>query len=113
LSAAARLLERRVVLETIQPISAIAYTSGFGDYTYFARQFRSRFGHPPGPTPSVATSISKEGAHANYQASGDLVRATIVRTSLKNSRNPSTPPRLNGVSCELVKKIAESLSVVE
>jgi AraC family transcriptional activator of tynA and feaB len=45
---AARLLERRAVLDTMQPISAIAYTSGFSDYTNFARQFRSRFGHPPG-----------------------------------------------------------------
>jgi AraC family transcriptional activator of tynA and feaB len=45
---AARLLERRAILDTSQPVSAIAYTSGFGDYTNFARQFRSRFGHPPG-----------------------------------------------------------------
>jgi AraC-like DNA-binding protein len=45
---AARLLERRAVLDTTQPISTIAYTSGFGDYTNFARQFRNRFGHPPG-----------------------------------------------------------------
>jgi AraC family transcriptional regulator, positive regulator of tynA and feaB len=45
---AARLLERRALLDTSQPVSAIAYTSGFSDYTNFARQFRNRFGHPPG-----------------------------------------------------------------
>jgi AraC family transcriptional regulator, positive regulator of tynA and feaB len=45
---AARLLKRRALLDTSQPISAIAYTSGFGDYTNFARQFRNRFGHAPG-----------------------------------------------------------------
>jgi AraC-like DNA-binding protein len=51
---AARLLKRRALLDTSQPISAIAYTSGFGDYTNFARQFRDRFGHAP-------------GAHAKYR----------------------------------------------
>jgi AraC-like DNA-binding protein len=45
---AARLLRRRALLGTIQPISAIAYASGFGDYTNFARQFQNRFGHSPG-----------------------------------------------------------------
>jgi AraC family transcriptional regulator, positive regulator of tynA and feaB len=45
---AARLLERRSFLKTIQPISEIAYASGFGDYTNFIRKFRRRFGHTPG-----------------------------------------------------------------
>ena len=45
---AARLLERRSFLKTGQPISEIAYASGFGDYTYFSRKFRRRFGHTPG-----------------------------------------------------------------
>jgi AraC family transcriptional regulator, positive regulator of tynA and feaB len=45
---AARLLERRSFLETSQPISEIAYASGFGDYTNFNRRFRRRFGHTPG-----------------------------------------------------------------
>jgi AraC family transcriptional activator of tynA and feaB len=45
---AARLLHRRKLLNTRQPISQIAYQSGFSDYTHFARQFRHRFGHPPG-----------------------------------------------------------------
>jgi AraC family transcriptional regulator, positive regulator of tynA and feaB len=45
---AARLLQRRALLNTRQPISQIAYASGFTDYSHFARQFRGRFGHPPG-----------------------------------------------------------------
>ena len=45
---AARLLERRSFLKTSQPISEIAYASGFGDYTNFSRKFRRRFGHTPG-----------------------------------------------------------------
>jgi AraC family transcriptional activator of tynA and feaB len=45
---AARLLGRRSFLKTRQPISEIAYASGFGDYTNFTRKFRRRFGHTPG-----------------------------------------------------------------
>jgi AraC family transcriptional activator of tynA and feaB len=45
---AAGLLHRRALLDTRQPISQIAYASGFSDYTHFARQFRRRFGHSPG-----------------------------------------------------------------
>jgi AraC-like DNA-binding protein len=45
---AARLLHRRELLDTNQPLSDIAYACGFADYTNFARQFRRRFGHTPG-----------------------------------------------------------------
>jgi AraC family transcriptional regulator, positive regulator of tynA and feaB len=45
---AACLLKRRSFLKTTQPISEIAYASGFGDYTHFNRKFRRRFGHTPG-----------------------------------------------------------------
>jgi AraC family transcriptional activator of tynA and feaB len=48
LNRAARLLERRKLLSTGEPISAIAYDCGFRDYTHFARKFRHRFGHSPG-----------------------------------------------------------------
>jgi len=44
---AARRLHRRGLLNTSQPISEIAYASGFGDYTNFNRKFRRRFGHTP------------------------------------------------------------------
>jgi AraC-like DNA-binding protein len=45
---AARLLHRRDSLGTYQPLSEIAYASGFADYTNFTRKFRRRFGHTPG-----------------------------------------------------------------
>jgi AraC family transcriptional regulator, positive regulator of tynA and feaB len=45
---AAQLLHRRGMLATGQPLSEIAYASGFRDYTHFARKFRHRFGHAPG-----------------------------------------------------------------
>jgi AraC-like DNA-binding protein len=45
---AAGLLKRRSFLKTNQPISDIAFASGFGDYTNFNRKFRRRFGHTPG-----------------------------------------------------------------
>jgi AraC family transcriptional activator of tynA and feaB len=52
---AARLVHRRQLLRTSQPLSEIAYACGFADYTNFARRFRRRFGHTPG-------SHSGEGA---------------------------------------------------
>jgi AraC-like DNA-binding protein len=45
---AARLLHRRALLGTGQPLSDIAYACGFRDYAHFARRFRNRFGYPPG-----------------------------------------------------------------
>src|SRR6267142_1546090 len=48
LNQAARLLDRRKLLSTNEPISAIAYACGFSDYTHFARKFRRRFGYSPG-----------------------------------------------------------------
>ncbi len=45
---AARLLYRRESLCSGQPLSEIAYSCGFRDYTHFARRFRRRFGHSPG-----------------------------------------------------------------
>jgi AraC family transcriptional regulator, positive regulator of tynA and feaB len=48
LNHAARLLDRRKLLDIGEPISAIAYACGFRDYTHFARKFRHRFGYSPG-----------------------------------------------------------------
>jgi AraC family transcriptional activator of tynA and feaB len=45
---AVRLLQRRELLGTGQPLSEIAYACGFRDYTHFARKFRHRFGYAPG-----------------------------------------------------------------
>jgi AraC family transcriptional regulator, positive regulator of tynA and feaB len=44
---AARLLRRRALASTRQPICEIAYASGFNDYSYFSRKFRRRFGCAP------------------------------------------------------------------
>jgi AraC family transcriptional activator of tynA and feaB len=44
---AARLLQRRALVRSSQPLSGIADASGFRDYAYFARSFRRRFGCPP------------------------------------------------------------------
>jgi AraC family transcriptional activator of tynA and feaB len=45
---AAQLVRRRALTKTTQPLTEIAYTCGFRDYTHFARAFRRRFGYPPG-----------------------------------------------------------------
>jgi AraC family transcriptional activator of tynA and feaB len=45
---AARLIERRALMKTGQPLCDIAYACGFRDYTHFARGFRQRFGTAPG-----------------------------------------------------------------
>ena len=61
---AAQLVRRRASLETSQPLSQIAYTCGFRDYTHFARAFRRRFGHPPGSqTDSLRGDVIAMRAH--------------------------------------------------
>jgi len=61
---AAQLVRRRASLETGQPLSQIAYTCGFRDYTHFARAFRRRFGRPPGSqTDSLRGDVIAMGAH--------------------------------------------------
>jgi AraC family transcriptional regulator, positive regulator of tynA and feaB len=52
---AAHLIERRALVKTGQPLSDIAYASGFRDYTHFARGFRQRFGTAPGNVGSPTT----------------------------------------------------------
>jgi AraC-like DNA-binding protein len=44
---AARLLRRRALTSTRQPISEIAYACGFNDYSYFSQKFHRRFGFTP------------------------------------------------------------------
>jgi AraC-like DNA-binding protein len=52
---AARLIERRALMRTGQPLSEIAYTCGFRDYTHFARGFHQRFGTLPSAVGAGAT----------------------------------------------------------
>jgi AraC family transcriptional regulator, positive regulator of tynA and feaB len=44
---AARLVQSMRLTKSGQPLSDIAYASGFQDYTHFARTFRRKFGHAP------------------------------------------------------------------
>ena len=55
---AARLIERRALMKTGQPLSDIAYACGFRDYTHFARGFRRRFGTAPGAVGAGATRVA-------------------------------------------------------
>jgi AraC family transcriptional regulator, positive regulator of tynA and feaB len=54
---AALLLRRRASLATDQPLSDIAYASGFRDYAHFARKFRHRFGQSPGTRSAGARTV--------------------------------------------------------
>lgn len=47
---AANLIRRRTLTNLGQPLSSIAYASGYRDYTHFARAYRRRFGCAPGAT---------------------------------------------------------------
>jgi AraC family transcriptional activator of tynA and feaB len=80
LNHAARLLDRRSLLNTREPISAIAYACGFHDYTHFARKFRLRFGYSPGAHSAV------EG-----RAGNGAVRAG-ARDSTQRAHDPRSAP---------------------
>jgi AraC family transcriptional regulator, positive regulator of tynA and feaB len=81
LNHAARLLDRRRLLDTREPISAIAYECGFRDYTHFARKFRHRFGYPPGAHSAAegraANGAVRAGANESTQQAHD-VRAALI-----------------------------------
>ncbi|HEY1929290.1 MAG TPA: helix-turn-helix domain-containing protein [Caulobacteraceae bacterium] len=61
---AAQLLRRRAHLGKAQPLSEIAYACGYNDYSHFARNFRRRFGFPPG-----GRAAGQGQAHAAVEAS--------------------------------------------
>jgi AraC family transcriptional activator of tynA and feaB len=44
---ASRLLQRRSLSRSGEPLGEIAFACGFLDYAHFSRKFRERFGHPP------------------------------------------------------------------
>ncbi|SFV18069.1 helix-turn-helix domain-containing protein [Bradyrhizobium arachidis] len=78
---AARLIERRALMKTGQPLSDIAYACGFRDYTHFARGFRRRFGTAPGAVGA--------GATGNDSAP---VRAGCTPHSLRSHTHPPDGP---------------------
>jgi AraC-like DNA-binding protein len=59
---AARLVHRRALLATNQPLSEIAYACGFRDYTHFARRFRHRFSNRRRHRPCCATTFDNGAA---------------------------------------------------
>ena len=61
---AARLVHRRALLGTNQPLSEIAYACGFRDYAHFARKFRHRFRHAPGAHSGELDGCGDRGAPA-------------------------------------------------
>jgi len=81
LNHAARLLDRRSLLNTKEPISAIAYACGFRDYTHFARKFRHRFGYAPGTHSAApdrgAIGAVRAGADESTQQAHDVGAALI------------------------------------
>jgi AraC family transcriptional activator of tynA and feaB len=62
---AVRLIERRALIKTGQPLSEIAYACGFRDYTHFARGFRQRFGIAPGAVGSGAAGSDNARVRAD------------------------------------------------
>jgi len=44
---ASRLLQRRALSKSGQPLGELAFACGFLDYPHFSRRFRDRFGHSP------------------------------------------------------------------
>jgi AraC-like DNA-binding protein len=81
LNHAARLLDRRSLFDTREPISTIAYQCGFRDYTHFARKFRDRFGYSPGAHSTAqgrgANGAVRAGAHESTQQAHDVCAALI------------------------------------
>jgi AraC family transcriptional activator of tynA and feaB len=69
LNQAARLLDRRKLLSTSEPISAIAYACGFRDYTHFSRKFRHRFGYSPGAHSEAQGRAGKGAVHSGADMS--------------------------------------------
>jgi AraC family transcriptional activator of tynA and feaB len=74
---AARLIKRRALMRTGQPLSDIAYACGFRDYTHFARGFRQRFGTAPGAVGAGATGSDNARVPADIaQSKTVLYKAT-------------------------------------
>jgi AraC family transcriptional activator of tynA and feaB len=58
---ALRLVRRRNSLGSGQPLSQIAWDSGFRDYNHFARGFRRRFGYSPGSVGNESQGGNEQG----------------------------------------------------
>ena len=87
---AARLIERRALTKTGQPLSDIAYNCGFRDYTHFARGFRKRFGSAPG---SVGAGVT---GGDNARSPADL--GQIERPTERRDKRPVCSARADAVT---------------
>jgi len=87
---AARLIERRALTKTGQPLSDIAYACGFRDYTHFARGFRKRFGSAPGSVGAGATGSD------NARRPADL--GQIERPTERRDKRPVCSARADAVT---------------
>jgi AraC family transcriptional regulator, positive regulator of tynA and feaB len=76
LNHAARLLDRRKLLSTGEPISAIAYDCGFRDYTHFARKFRRRFGYSPGAHSKAQDRAGHGAVHSDADKTASWAHGT-------------------------------------
>jgi AraC-like DNA-binding protein len=63
---AARLVRRRNLTRSGQPLTDIAHLSGFQEYSHFARLFRNRFGHSPGAEADLG-----QNADGNWVTAGN------------------------------------------
>jgi AraC family transcriptional regulator, positive regulator of tynA and feaB len=74
LNQAARLLDRRKLLNLSEPISEIAYACGFRDYTHFARKFRLRFGYAPGAHSTAQDRAGNGAVHPGAEKGASWAR---------------------------------------
>lgn len=63
---ATRLIQRRTLTKSEQPLNMIAFASGYREYPQFARAFRRRFGRSPGsPEFHPAAAANQEPVRSN------------------------------------------------
>jgi AraC-like DNA-binding protein len=75
---AARLLLRRKMLGTRQPISEIAYACGFADHANFARKFRRCFGHTPGSHSGDPAQTRADPSSDANTAAANIVHSAFI-----------------------------------
>ena len=70
---ASRLLQRRALSKSGQPLGELAFACGFLDYPHFSRRFRDRFGH----SPSAHSSSALRKPTKRHSASGQTPVAVL------------------------------------
>jgi AraC family transcriptional activator of tynA and feaB len=70
---AARLLRRRTLTRSEQPLTEIAYACGFRDYAHFSRMFRLRFGSAPSAVSEERLSANEPMRDIGHRARGETL----------------------------------------